>query len=174
MGSSFMHASRTGLGGTFDNVPIAVIAYQYFQFMNTALTTGVEKDDSILHELSPTPRAYDGRELARRLHTIPLDFELEKWNDALNNLDTLDYYITFAGIIVNALTLLAPDFINDVLIPPLMSIFGLSDEVKEFILKTYLPVIREANAKFNLSLKEKAALVPKALGTVLKLIWAFM
>jgi hypothetical protein len=38
---------------------------------------------------------------------------------------------------------------------------------------TYVPVIRAANSGFNLSLQEKAALVPKALGTVLKLLWAF-
>ena len=44
-------------------------------------------DDSILHELSAKARAYDGGELATRLHTIPLELEVDQWHGALDKLD---------------------------------------------------------------------------------------
>jgi len=111
MGSSFMHGSRTHLGGTFDNVPIAVIAYQYQQLMTDSLKNSV--NSSVLHEISPTPRAYDGRVLANKLITIPLDFEIPDWNEALQELDVPDYFFTFACIIVNGLTLILPEAVED-------------------------------------------------------------
>jgi hypothetical protein len=172
MGSSFMHGSRTHLGGAFDNIPISVIAYQYFQYMSSPLVAAGDAG-SILHELSATARAYDGRELATRLHTIPLELEVDEWHGALNKLDRPQYFFTFSAIIVNCLTLVAPDFLVDKLVPVLMSLFQLSDAVKTFILTKYIPSIRAATADVHLTLQEKAALMPKFAGTVLKLLWAF-
>jgi len=173
MGSSFMHGSRTSLGGAFDNIPISVIAYQYFQLMTDSLTAK-NGTHSVLHELSESPRAYDGRVLATKLHTIPLEHELNDWHTALNKLDRPQYYFTFGAIIINALTLLAPPAVNDVLIPPLMSAFGLSDEVQKFLLNTFIPTIRDATADINLSLKQRGELVSKFAGTLVKLLYAFM
>eukprot|EP00811_Abedinium_folium_P028354 NODE_4383_length_1898_cov_5.438171.p1 GENE.NODE_4383_length_1898_cov_5.438171~~NODE_4383_length_1898_cov_5.438171.p1 ORF type:complete len:486 (-),score=119.10 NODE_4383_length_1898_cov_5.438171:274-1731(-) len=173
MGSSFMHASRTHLGQSFDRLPIAVIAYQYFQYINSALSAGASGNESILHELSVTPRAYDGRELATRIHTIPLNFQLNDWLAALTKLDAPNYYITFAAIIVDCLTLLVPDFLSDKLIPVLIGLFGLDDSVKAFILTEYVPTVRASMAAVQLTSAEKAALVPKFAGTLMKLFWAF-
>lgn len=173
MGSSFMHGSRTSLGGVFDVIPISVIAYQYFQLMTDSLDAK-NGTDSILHELSPTPRAYDGRMLATKLHTIPLEHELNDWHGALNKLDRPQYYFTFGAIIINALTLIAPPAVNDVLIPPLMSAFGLSDDVEKFLLNSFIPTIRDATADFSLSLTQRVGLVSKFAGTLLKLLYAFM
>lgn len=173
MGSSFMHGSRTSLGGAFDNIPISVIAYQYFQLMTDALKPGATGTDSILHELSATPRAYDGRELATKIHTIPLEHELNDWHKALDALDRPQYFFTFGAIIVNALTLVAPDVINDQLIPLLISLFGLSDDVKDFLINQFVPTVRGAMKDVKLSLAEKAQMLPKFAGTVLKLLWAF-
>jgi len=112
--------------------------------------------------------------LATIIHTIPLEHELNDWHAALNALDRPQYFFTFGAIIVSALTLIAPDAINDKLIPPLMSAFNLSPEVQTFLLDTYVPTIRGAMAGVKLTLAEKVSLVPKFLGTVLKLLYAFM
>jgi len=173
MGSSFMHGSRTSLGGVFDTIPISVIAYQYFQLMTDSLDAK-NGTDSILHELSATPRAYDGRMLATKLHMIPLEHEINDWHSALDKLERPQYYFTFGAIIINALTLVAPPAVNDVLIPPLMSAFGLSDDVKTFLLSKFIPTIRDATADINLSLKQRTALVSKFAGTVVKLLYSFM
>jgi len=174
MGSSFMHGSRTSLGGTFDNAPISVIAYQYFQLMTSSLKPSGNGSSSVLHELSVTPRAYNGRELATKIHTIPLEYELNDWHGALNALDRPQYFFTFGAIIIQALTLIAPDAINDKLIPPLMSAFGLSAEVQEFLTDIFIPTVRGATKDLHLTLGEKAALVPKFLGTLVKLLYAFI
>jgi len=175
MGSSFMHGSRTQLGGTFDNVPIGVIAYQYHQLMTDSLISGVNGTDSVLHEISNVSRAYDGRTLADKLITIPLDFEIKDWNDNLNGLDVPDYFFTFSTIIVNALTLMLPDSVADVVINIAIGLFGnmLSDDVRVFITKTYVENVRGA-IDFQLTLPEKEALLPIFLGTVMKLLWAFV
>lgn len=175
MGSSFMHGSRTQLGGTFDNTPIGVIAYQYHQLMTDSLTSGVNGTDSVLHEISPTPRAYDGRTLAKKMIEIPLDFEIGDWNDALLGLDVPDYFFTFSTIIVNAFTLMLPDAVSDFFINFAINLFGnmLSDDVRVFITQTYVTNIRGA-VDFQLTLQEKEALLPIFLGTVMKLLWAFV
>jgi len=173
MGSSFMHGSRTHLGGTFDNVPIAVIAYQYQQLVTDSLKVSV--NSSVLHEISPTPRAYDGRVLADKLITIPLDFEIPDWNEALQELDVPDYFFTFACIIVNGLTLILPKDIEDEVINVAIALFSnmLPPEVKTFLTDQYLPTFRAAMT-FQLTLEEKEAMVPVILGTVMKLLWAFV
>jgi len=175
MGSSFMHGSRTHLGGTFDNVPIAVIAYQYQQLMTDSLKVDSNGTDSVLHEISSTPRAYDGRTLASKLINIPLDFEISDWNEALNELDVPDYFFTFSTIIVNALTLILPDAVEDEVINWALNLFStmLPPDVKTFLSDTYLHNIRGA-IDFQLTLQEKEAMVPVMLGTVLKLLWAFV
>jgi hypothetical protein len=176
MGSSFMHGSRTHLGSTFDNVPIAVIAYQYQQLMTDSLKVGANGTDSILHEISATPRAYDGRTLANKLITVPLDFEIADWNEALQELDVPDYFFTFSTIIVNGLTLILPDAVADEVINIAIALFStmLPPDVKDFLTNKYLPNVRGAMDQFQLTLKEKEALVPVIAGTIMKLLWAFV
>lgn len=173
MGSSFMHGSRTLLGCTFDNVPIGVMAYEFLQWMNAPLKAGVNGTESVLQELSPTPRAYDGRTLATKLHTIPLDFELNDWNDALMQLDLPDYFFTFGGIVINCFTLLAPNSVTDAVIPPLIALFGLLPDAQKFLTETYVETIRGA-VDFKLTLAQKKELLPKFIGTLLKLFYAFV
>jgi hypothetical protein len=174
MGSSFMHGSHTQLGCVFDNAPIDVIAYQYLQYMNSALKAPNSSSASILYELSAKPRAYDGRELAVKIHTIPLEEDVDDWLAALNKLDRPQYFFTFSAIIVNSLTLMLPDWIVDKVVPLAMSAFGLEPDVRAFIEDKYLPTIREATADVHLTLSEKAALLPKFAGTIMKLLWAFV
>jgi hypothetical protein len=174
MGSSFMHGSRTRLGGAFDNIPIGVISYNYFQLMTDSLKAVGNGTDSILHELSPAPRAYNGRVLATKLHTIPLQFELNDWLSALDKLDQPDYFFTFGALIINALTLVMPDRISDGIIKLAMSLFGLSPQAQAFLVDSYVPTIRGAMANLHLTLKEKAVLSEKFVGTVLKLLFAFV
>merc|ERR1711865_411304 len=70
---------------------------------------------------------------------------------------------------------MAPDDVADEIINVAISAFGnmLSDDVRVFITETYVQNIRGA-VDFQLTLEEKEALVPIFLGTVLKLLWAFV
>jgi hypothetical protein len=178
MGSSFMHGSRTQLGGAFDNIPISVIAYQYFQLMTSSLKPlifpGVNDTDSVLHELSTTPRAYNGRVLATKLHNIPIEFGLDDWQSALNALDRPQYFFTFGAIIINALTTFAPDSISDGIIKLSCSLFQLTPEVTAFLEHTFVPVIRGSMVNIQLTLAEKASVLSKGVGTIIKLLYAFM
>jgi hypothetical protein len=173
MGSSFMHGSRTQLGDAFDNIPIGVIAYNQFQLMTESLKPGANGTVSILHELSPSPRAYDGRVLAMKLHTIPLHFELNDWKSALKKLDQPDYFFTFGAIAINALTLIFPDAISDKIIHTVMPWFDFSPEAQAFLVDSFVPTIRSATSNLHLTIKEKTTLLSKGAGTVIKLLYAF-
>eukprot|EP00450_Noctiluca_scintillans_P003820 CAMPEP_0194496218 /NCGR_PEP_ID=MMETSP0253-20130528/13563_1 /TAXON_ID=2966 /ORGANISM="Noctiluca scintillans" /LENGTH=537 /DNA_ID=CAMNT_0039337589 /DNA_START=65 /DNA_END=1678 /DNA_ORIENTATION=- len=174
LGSTMMHASRTMLGYYFDNQPIAIIAYNYQQQMTGSLTPVGNTTASVLSDLSVTARPYNAIQLSKQLYTIPLSNPLHTWTSMLEALDVPWYYVTFAAIVTNALTLTAPDAINDKLIPLLMSAFGLSDKDQQFMVGTYLPAIRGALAQVEVSLAEKVALVPKFVGTLLKILYAFV
>merc|ERR1711998_702161 len=97
------------------------------------------------------------------------------WNEALQELDVPDYFFTFATIVVNALTLMLPDAVADEVINVLVGLFStmLPPDVKVFLTQTYLHNIRGA-IDFQLTLQEKEAMVPVFLGTVIKLLWAFV
>merc|ERR1712232_490140 len=145
----------------YDNIPISVIAYQFFQLMTDSLKPEGNGTDSVLHELSASPRAYNGRVLATKIHTIPLHFELDDWQSALDALDRPQYFFTFGAIIINGLTLIAPDFISDPIIKLAMSLFSLGTEVREFIEHTFVGTIRGAMKPIHLTLSEKAAISSK-------------
>lgn len=173
MGSSFFHGSRTHLGYTLDNVPISVIAYQHFQLMTSSLKPGANDTDSVLHELSTSPRAYNGRALATKLHNIPIEFGLGDWLSRLNALDQPQYFLTFGAIIINGLTLFAPDSVSDEIIKLASSLFKLSPKVTAFLEDSFVPTIRGSMANIQLTLAEKATVVSKGVGTLVKLLYAY-
>jgi len=174
MGSSLYHASRTDLGDLFDNTPIGVISYTYQQLMTGSLTPVGNATKTVLQDLSTIPRQDDAIELAWKLHTIPLEQGLHEWRAAVRGLDVPGYYMTFAAIVINCLSLIAPDAINDKLIPLAMSVFGISHLDQKFLMQTYLPALRGALAGVPMTFEERAALVPKMLGTLMKLLYAFI
>jgi len=84
------------------------------------------------------------------------------------------YFFTFTAIIVNSLTLLLPDALGDKVIPTLMSLFQLEEDVQSFILEEYVPTIRAATSDVHLTMDEKSTLLTKFAGTLVKLLYAFV
>ena len=56
----------------------------------------------------------------------------------------------------------------------LLDLLGVGEKDKEFIFSTYLPVLEENIGHIELSLVEKAELSENTLGTVIKLLYAFV
>ena len=56
----------------------------------------------------------------------------------------------------------------------LLDLLGVGEKDKEFIFSTYLPVLEENIGHIELSLLEKAELSENTLGTVIKLLYAFV
>ena len=56
--------------------------------------------------------------------------------------DLPNYYTTFAGIVCSTMTLAFDDAIVDSIIPPLMDLFNLPQEIRDFINDQYLPEVR--------------------------------
>ena len=56
----------------------------------------------------------------------------------------------------------------------ILDLLGVGEKDKEFIFSTYLPVLEENIGHIELSLLEKAELSENTLGTVIKLLYAFV
>ena len=56
----------------------------------------------------------------------------------------------------------------------ILDLLGVGEKDKEFIFSTYLPVLEESIGHIELSLLEKAELSENTLGTVIKLLYAFL
>ena len=69
------------------------------------------------------------------------DFTFNSHN--LNLSDLPNYYTTFAGIVCSTMTLAFDDAIVDSIIPPLMDLFNLPQEIRDFINNQYLPEVRD-------------------------------
>ena len=118
-------------------------------------------------------------------------------------LDTPDYMVTFSGIICTLLTLqLSEEQVNhltdlwidktkvDAVVPTLMDAFNLPDDIRSFMFDQYLPEvgsnwprkkiicwipqIRLATAEINLGVLEKGQFQLNTVGTLVKLIYAFL
>ena len=75
-----------------------------------------------------------------------------EWSDEIKNLDMPNYYVTFSGLVTTMFTLLFSEGTVDFIVPEMMKLFPLEDEVKTFILKSYLPELRTATANVKVSL----------------------
>ena len=54
-----------------------------------------------------------------------------------------------------------------------LDLFGVDEEFRQFIFDLYLPLLEEHIGHISLSILEKAELLENAVGTVLKLFYAF-
>merc|ERR1719348_1692696 len=104
------------------------------------------------------------------LRTQPVD----TWTQGIDDLDTPDYMLTFSGIICTLLTLQLPADQVDSYLPPLMDAFNLPEEARAFIFDVYLPEIRVGTADVSLGFLEHAQFQLNTVGTLIKLIYAFL
>jgi len=169
VGSAFWHGSHTLLGNIADNRFIDVVAFIAHQGSLANLPVS-----DVVRDLSLSPRARDSvataQQLADMLRTQPVD----TWTQGIEDLDTPEYMLTFSGIICTLLTLQLEADQVDSYLPPLMDAFNLPNETRAFIFDVYLPEIRAGTADVSLGFLEHAQFQLNTVGTLIKLIYAFL
>ena len=167
--SALWHASQTLLGNVTDNRLIDVVSYIAHQASVSNL-----KGTSIIHELSETPRRRTGVQSNSDLNDLLRTKPPSEWMQGIIDLDMPIYYVTFSALVTTMFTLIFSETIVDFIIPQLMKLFPLEEEVKQFIINSYIPELRTATAEVKISFFSKFDLFFKVVGTIGKLMYAFM
>jgi len=128
----------------------------------------------LVRDLSLSPRRSNAKETAGQLAELLRSQPVDTWKEGIAELDTPDYMVTFSGIICTLLTLQLSDEQVDAVVPTLMDAFNLPDDIRSFMFDQYLPEIRLATADINLGLLEKGQFQLNTVGTLVKLIYAFL
>ena len=178
-GSSFWHGSHTRLGNVADNGLIQVIAYADYQVMVRHLVGGGNATrDRVLLSLSSSRDRPSAADAARGLTDLFLTRPVDEWTDYIAAIDVPDYFTTFAAIVLELLTLVAPNspHLVDEIVQIGARAFNLSDAVVAFMTEELLPAQRAAVAELPSppSALERAGLACKFVGTMLKLGYAFL
>eukprot|EP00040_Diaphanoeca_grandis_P027253 m.154695 g.154695 ORF g.154695 m.154695 type:complete len:511 (-) comp30903_c0_seq1:2183-3715(-) len=169
MGSSFWHASHTYLGNVCDNHLISVLSFTMHQSSVSALPLSA----SVVHNLNTTTRP-NASASAQQLTDMFRSEPVNSWQATLLNIDVPQYKLTFASIISTWLTLIFPKNIVNIVVEIASEALGLPQNDLDFILKAYLPQLRNATSNITLSHREKVSLGLQGAGTVTKLLYAFM
>jgi len=169
VGSAFWHGSHTLLGNIADNRFIEVVAFLAHQASLENLEV-----PALVRDLSLSPRTSNAKETANQLAELLRTQPVDTWKDGIAELDTPDYMVTFSGIICTLLTLQLSEEQVDSVVPTLMDAFNLPDEIRTFMFDQYLPEIRLATADINLGILEKGQFQLNTVGTLVKLIYAFL
>jgi len=99
---------------------------------------------------------------------------VSQWLQQIEQLDMPFYETTFSAIISTLLSLLLGDSAAGSIINALAAAFKLPAEDMDFLLDHYLPTIRSALADVNLSILQKLTLTRAFVGTLIKLLYAFV
>lgn len=134
MGSAMWHGSHTYVGYSFDNNMIAVISYIAHQASVSSLG-----ESSILSELSETPRAKQGKDVAQDLVDMFQTSDVADWAQILDTSDIPhDYFITFAAFFSTVTSLVLKYDYTVALISVLVKVI-IPKEDANFIIFKYLP-----------------------------------
>ena len=170
MGSAFMHGSHTKLGRQQDNTAIKVISY----LVQQAIFNNIPGSTSVTTDLSLTPRALSALQIEEDLFQMRLTMPVTEWYVHTRAVDVPHYYLSFAGVFAAVATVLfKPPFV-DVAIPIFSDAFGMSEEFERFILDVYLPEVRNITGNQQLASLEKVKFLGNFLGTVGKIMYAFL
>merc|ERR1719348_2085878 len=169
VGSAFWHGSHTLLGNIADNRFIDVVAYLAHQASLENLPVS-----NLVRELSTTQRERNSTATAQQLADMLRLEPVNNWIGFIDELDTPEYMTTFSGIVVTLLTLQLPEAQVDTILPTLMDAFSLPEETRAFVFDIYLPEIRAGTADVSLGLLEHAQFQLNTVGTLIKLIYAFL
>ena len=100
--------------------------------------------------------------------------DVTEWFEAFHIIDIPPLQKTFSGIFGHIL-LLEYGYNRTVEIAtPFMNLLGVKDEDQRFIFDEYLPLLEQYIGHIDLTLLETAELNENAIGTVVKLLWAFV
>ena len=128
----------------------------------------------ILHDLSNTSRIMSAAEIVDYWLNMFETTDVTEWFEAFKIIDMPRLQKTFSGIFGHIL-LLEFGFNRTVEIAtPFMNLLGVKDEDQRFIFDEYLPLLEQYIGHIDLTLLETAELNENAIGTVVKLLWAFV
>ena len=132
-GSAFLHGSQTKNGGAADvriNDLFAYVAYQ------AAMRNVLPKENSILHDLSLTPRVSNGNQITSDFVDMYINDPVEEWGNKLVAADIPNLRLTMCGYFGTALTLLYEEDLVDSVVKFLL------DQFTEYV--SYLDTIRSS------------------------------
>jgi len=167
-GSAFWHGSRTKLGNLCDNRFIDFVAFLGYQ-----ASVVPYPNSSILHDISLTPRKKDAVYWVNELTRTFLEDDIGVWSEQIGSYDIPQYYLTFSAIFSNLFALVFSPSTVETIVNELTSAFNLPPEDVEFVNKHYLPAVFNVTADIKLSQLQKAQLLSKLAGTIVKLGYAF-
>jgi len=170
MGSSFMHGSETHLGSTVDVRFIDVVSFVAHQ----ASLRPLNSDSPVLMDLNSTARSRNSTEIAQQLTSLFVDLPVQEWKENIDGMDIPEFFNSFAGLITTLMSLIFDDGLVDVLGPFLMQTMQVPEEIQSFILDEYVPELRASLAGVNLTESEVEELTNKGVGTITKLMYAFL
>lgn len=98
---------------------------------------------------------------------------VEDWYKSTKLVNIPDYFLIFGGFIVTALHTYFESEIVDILVPVVMSSFGLTKKDQDLFFEIYLPELRNATASLNHVLPKQDGR-NTAIGAFLKIIHAFL
>lgn len=138
------------------------------------MVSTLSDSNPVLRDLQVTPRTKTGfqtsKELTEWLSTKPAT----EWGRYLADLDIeLDFFPIFGAILTVTFGLGFPWFVCQFLITTLGNLL-LEPATADFIINHYMPAFKEAIKGLKLSLKDKEEIVFKFVGTILKILYAFL
>lgn len=183
MGSFFWHGSHTFLGNVADNRLIDVLSFVAYQVSISAFlddpadVPGANATAfSILRDLQPTLRSASAVDSTQALTNMFIEQPVSAWQKYIADLDMPNYYLTFAALVSNVLNVLLPAQTVDIIFDALAEAFALPEEDYAFMVEQYFPALRSATSekRIRLSVPEKGALGLKFIGTLVKVLYAFL
>ena len=97
-----------------------------------------------------------------------------RWLDILYSLDLPSYETTYSAIVTSLITLLLPSQAVEPLANFLLDLFSINRSTRIFIVQSYIPQIKQAFSNIQLSIFNKIALLFSTVGTIAKLVYAFL
>ena len=87
---------------------------------------------------STATRALSGVQMARSVSDMFITKNVTEWESHIEAIDKPDYEISFAAIVSSTLTLAYPDPIVDRVATTLFDLFGVDQDIRDFITQDYL------------------------------------
>ena len=167
--SAFYHCSNSNVGGQEDVAGIRIFAYLVYQGMTSILPT----DSSVVKELSSSSRSLTALEMQEEFLKMHLNLPVTEWLSRIESLKLLDYLVTFTGIVSFYLSIVSPTLANT-LVPILVDLFGLPDELRTFIEESHLPEVRAVLEPIDIPVSDRLRIFKKSLTPIIKLVYAFI
>jgi len=129
----------------------------------------------IIHDLSYSPRDLTAEEVLDLWFDMFKNYPVEEWNQIADVFDIIpSIQRAFGGVFGYILSIIT-DLETAVAVgTPFLDLLGVSAEDKSFFIDDYLPLADNLTANISLSQFEKAQLIEDTVGTVLKLLFAFV